>query len=114
MFKLSNEAYDVLVKITKYVLPALATAYFTLSSVWGFPLAEQVVGTIAVIETFLGVVLGISTKAFNKEIDDRVTEFAEELEGPTGYELDQTTFTDLDKDTSQATRQLRTDADSDA
>ena len=35
--------------------------YYGLAKVWSLPLAEEVVGTITVIDTFLGALLGIST-----------------------------------------------------
>ena len=65
--KLSNKVYDVLKYITQIGLPAIGTLYFALSGIWGFPYAEQVVGTITAIVTFLGVLLGISSANYNKE-----------------------------------------------
>lgn len=65
--KLSNKVYDVLKYITQIVLPAIATLYFALSGIWGLPYAEQVVGTITAIVTFLGVILGISSANYKKE-----------------------------------------------
>lgn len=64
--KLPNKVYDILKFIVQIVLPALGTLYFTLSQIWGFPLGEEIVGTIAAITTFLGVCLGISTYKYNK------------------------------------------------
>ena len=49
-------------------LPALGTLYFALAGIWGFPYAEQVVGTITAVDTFLGVILGISTAQYNKKL----------------------------------------------
>lgn len=63
---LSNKVYNTLKWITQYLLPASATLYFALSAVWGFPYAEQVVGTISAITIFLGVLLGISTNTYLK------------------------------------------------
>jgi len=63
---MSNELYDVLVRIVKYVLPALGTLYFGLSQLWGFPYGEQVVGTISLVATFLAVCLGISSYNYKK------------------------------------------------
>ena len=65
--KMSNETYDVLKWIAQYLLPALGTLYFALSGIWGLPYGEQVVGTITAIDTFLGVILGISTAQYNKD-----------------------------------------------
>ena len=42
-------------------MPALGTLYFALSSIWGLPYGEQIVGTITAVDTFIGVLLGIST-----------------------------------------------------
>lgn len=64
--KLSNKAYDVLKWIAMYFLPALGTLYFAVSQIWGFPYGEEVVGTITAIDTFLGVILKISTNQYNK------------------------------------------------
>ena len=64
--KLSNTTYDILKWIATLLLPALGTLYFALASIWGFPYGEQIVGTITAIDTFLGVILGISTSSYNK------------------------------------------------
>lgn len=66
-FKFSNDTYDILKWIAQIILPALGTLYFGLASIWGLPYAEAIVGTITVIDTFLGAVLGISTIQYNKE-----------------------------------------------
>ena len=58
---LSNKQYDILKWVALILLPALGTLYFGLAQIWGFPYGEQVVGTITVIDTFLGAILGIST-----------------------------------------------------
>ena len=64
--KLSNSTYDTLKYIAQILLPALGTLYFAVANIWGFPYAEQVVGTITAIDAFLGVLLGISTDAYYK------------------------------------------------
>lgn len=63
---LSNKAYDVLKWIALYLLPAAGTLYFALAGIWKFPYGEEIVGTITAIDTFLGVLLGISTAQYNK------------------------------------------------
>ena len=65
--KLNDKTYDVLKWITMIVLPALATAYVGLAAVWGWPLADEVAKTAAVICTLLGALLGISTAQYNKD-----------------------------------------------
>ena len=64
--KLSNKVYDVLKWIALYLLPGLGTLYFALAGIWGFPYGEEVVGTLTAIDTFLGVLLGISSAEYNK------------------------------------------------
>lgn len=64
--KLSNKTYDILKWVARYLLPAIGTLYFALAGIWGFPYGEQVVGTVTAIDTFLGVILGISTSQYNK------------------------------------------------
>lgn len=65
--KLSNKVYDVLKWIAMYFLPAAGTLYFALSGIWGLPYGEEVVGTITAVDTFLGVILGISSATYNKD-----------------------------------------------
>ena len=64
--KMSNKVYDVLKWIAMYLLPAFGTLYFALSGIWNLPYGEQVVGTTTAVDTFLGVLLGISTAQYNK------------------------------------------------
>lgn len=66
--KLSNSTYDILKWIVMIVIPALTTAYVGLASIWGFPYAEEIAKTSAVICTLLGALLGISTAQYNKDL----------------------------------------------
>lgn len=68
----NDRIYDALKWICQIVIPAIATLYFTLSGIWGFPYGEQVVGTLTAIDTFLGVCLGISTYQYNKGVTSNV------------------------------------------
>jgi len=61
---MSNKTYDILKYIAQIILPAIGTLYFALAGIWGFPYAEQIVGTITAIDTFLGVVLKISSDSY--------------------------------------------------
>ena len=69
--KLSNKVYDALKFIAQIVLPALGTLYFALAGIWGFPYGEQIVGTIAAVDAFLGALLGISSLTYKKENDGK-------------------------------------------
>lgn len=63
---MSNKTYDVLKWIAMVVLPAIGTLYFALAGIWGFPYAEEIVGTITAVDTFLGVLLGITSVQYHK------------------------------------------------
>lgn len=65
--KLPDKIYDILKWVTMIVLPALATAYVGLASIWGWPYADEVAKTTAVVCTLLGALLGISTAQYNKD-----------------------------------------------
>ena len=67
---MSNKMYDILKYIAQIGLPALGALYFALSTIWGFPYGEQIVGTITAIDAFLGALLGISTVQYRKKNDD--------------------------------------------
>lgn len=64
---LSNRAYDILKYIAQIVLPAIGTLYFALSSIWGLPYGEQIVGTITAVDAFLGALLGVSSVQYKKK-----------------------------------------------
>lgn len=64
---MSNKVYDVLKWIAMVVLPAIATLYLALAGIWGLPYGEEVVGTIMAVDTFIGVVLGISSVQYSKK-----------------------------------------------
>ena len=67
--KLSNKTYDVMKWVAQYLLPAAGTLYFALAGIWGLPYGEQIVGTITAVDTFIGVLLGLSTMQYNKSTD---------------------------------------------
>lgn len=67
MMILPDRIYDLMKWLTLVVIPALTTAYVGLSGVWGWPYAEEVAKTSAVVCTLLGALLGISTAQYNKQ-----------------------------------------------
>lgn len=64
---MSNKVYDILKWVALVVLPATGTLYFALSTIWGLPYGEEIVGTITAIDTFLGALLGISSINYSKK-----------------------------------------------
>lgn len=65
--KMCNKVYDVLKWIAMMGLPAFGTLYFALAGIWNLPYAEQIVGTVTAVDTFLGVLLGISSAQYKKK-----------------------------------------------
>lgn len=63
---MNNKLYDTLKWTAQYLLPGLATLYFALSGVWGFPYTEEIVGTIVALDVFLGAALGISNMQYKQ------------------------------------------------
>lgn len=62
----SNGVYDKLKFVAQILLPALATLYFALDTIWKIGYGAEVVGTITAIDTFLGVLLQLSTNKYYK------------------------------------------------
>jgi hypothetical protein len=61
---IKNPTYDKLKFCAQVLLPALGTLYFTVAGIWNLPAAEQIVGTIVAIDTFLGVALQLSANSY--------------------------------------------------
>lgn len=61
---LSHKLYDRLKYIAQVVLPALGTLWFTIGSIWNLAHTVEVIGTLTAIDTFLGVLLHLSSKSY--------------------------------------------------
>lgn len=62
---LGKSLYDTLKTVVLVVLPALGAAYYSLDAVWNLPKEDEVVGTIAIVATFLGVFLKYDNARYN-------------------------------------------------
>lgn len=75
---LNSKVYDILKWLVQIVLPAIGACYAALAALWGFPCAEQVVGSISAICVLLGACLRISNSNYdgdgvltvNTDLDD--------------------------------------------
>lgn len=67
---MSNKMYDVLKWIATVVLPAIGTAYAGLAIIWGFPYGEELLGTLGIVEVFLGSILQISSAKYKKKVSE--------------------------------------------
>lgn len=63
-FVMGDKTYDLSKQLVQLWIPAISSAYFGLASIWGLPAPDKVVGTLAILATFLGVVLRISTNQY--------------------------------------------------
>lgn len=54
---LTNRFYNQLKFVAQVLLPGLGALYFGLGQIWGFPKMEEVVGTVTIVDTFLGLIL---------------------------------------------------------
>lgn len=63
---LGDRTYNFMKKLVTVGLPALGALYFALAQIWQLPKAEEVVGSIAAVNTFFGMILGLSSKSYNK------------------------------------------------
>ena len=83
---MTNRTYDILAYIQRIVLPAIATLIATLGQIWQWQWpVEQCVLTLTAIDTFLGVILRISSNQYyelqNLDVPDDMDEEDEEAQG---------------------------------
>lgn len=64
-FIMSPALYDKMKFTVQTALPAISTLYFTLGAIWDLPAVTQVIGTLAALATFLGVLVGVSSKTYS-------------------------------------------------
>lgn len=57
---MKNSTYDKLKFIAQILLPAVATLWVAVSTIWQLPLADQIEGTITAVIVFLDTVLGLT------------------------------------------------------
>lgn len=63
---LTNKAYNLLKFVALVLLPGANAAYFGLDQIWGLPNTEKVIGTLAIVDTLLGLLLKNSTSNYRK------------------------------------------------
>ena len=63
---MNSKTFDILRFIGEVLLPALGALYFGVAKIWGLPYGQEIVGTIAVITTFVGTVVGVNRTKYNK------------------------------------------------
>lgn len=68
--KFSSDVYKVLKWLCLIALPALATFYGVIAKIWGLPYGVEIVTTITAVGTFIGALIGVSSKNYYKEDED--------------------------------------------
>lgn len=96
-YYISNKTYDILKFVVQIGLPAFATFYFTLASIWQLPSPEKIVGTTVAVTTFLGVILRITSRSYNESNGqyDGALNISEREDGVKVYSLDLNTDASL-------------------
>ena len=65
--KFSNKTDDILKWIAQILLPALITLYGVIGSTCNIPYTEAVITIAVAVDTFLGTILGLSSRKYYKE-----------------------------------------------
>lgn len=63
---LTDAQYELIKRLVTVFLPALGALYFGLAQIWGFPAGEEVVGSIALVTVFLGAVLKMGERSYDR------------------------------------------------
>lgn len=64
--KLSNKWYNGIKFVVTIFLPGVGALYFALAELWHLPNADRVNGSVNALAVFLGLLIGYSTRQFNK------------------------------------------------
>lgn len=64
--KFSNKTYDILKFLVTIALPATGILYYALAEIWKLPLGKEITATLSGIAAFLGTLIGISSRQYNK------------------------------------------------
>lgn len=65
-----DKIYNVLKWVCIILVPALNVFLTTIFALYHIPHIEIVVGTISAVATFVGALIGVSTKSYNKRFED--------------------------------------------
>lgn len=71
LFGMTDKGYNILKWIVQYILPALNTLILALGSIWNWDATVPIAATVAAIDVFLGVILGVSANQYQKNLDNK-------------------------------------------
>lgn len=67
---ISNKTYNFIKYLITIFLPSAGALYFALVQIWDFPRIAGVNGTINAVCSFLGMLIGFSSRQYHKENDN--------------------------------------------
>lgn len=76
---LSDRAYEVLKWLAILALPAIADFIKFLFPTWGIPYGDPVAETLRQIALLIGILIGISTVQYNKQVNIDLKQIEEEI-----------------------------------
>lgn len=68
--KINDKLYDVLKWIALVFLPAFTTLYGVIGATCNIPYTQEVLTILVAFDTFIGSLLGLSSRTYNKEKTD--------------------------------------------
>ena len=78
---LSDKAYEVLKWLAILALPAIADFVKFLFPTWGIPYGDPVAETIRQVALLIGILIGVSTVQYNKQVAMDIKQIGEEING---------------------------------
>jgi hypothetical protein len=69
---LKTGVYNFIKWVALIVLPAAGTLYAALAQIWDLKYSTQVTNTVLAVDTFLGVIIGISSKGYTPPTDGQL------------------------------------------
>lgn len=75
---LTNKTYDRLKWFSLVFIPAFEVLVLTLGKIWALPYYSEIGATVAALGVFLAALLGVSSKAYYKELEEQEDETEED------------------------------------
>lgn len=77
---LSDKVYEVLKWLAILALPAVADFIKFLFPTWNIPYGDPIAETIRQIALLIGILIGVSTIQYNKQLNADITDIKKEIE----------------------------------
>ena len=77
---LPDKLYEVLKWLAILALPAVADFVKFLFPTWGLPYGDPIAETIRQVALLVGILIGISTVQYNKQVTAEINQIGEEVE----------------------------------